>query len=201
VLPGTTFVCGDSHTVPSEASEHLAGDSSTIASTYRDTDAAASSLALCSSNSMHITERRFCKDMILALIGRHSPPVERLRAGVRWPQFGAHRRRPAYAVQYGGRIWGENGIVAPDDATYAYLFDRPFAPSGHNWMRPSPMAIAAVRSDAVSMLNLRSMSLSWLRRLLGYESRARDWSGWECTESRFHPRDGIATVCGTGVGL
>src|SRR5882757_222096 len=138
VLPGTTFVCGDSHTctvggigafgwgIGSTDSEHVLVTQTLLQSRPR---------TMFVKFDGTLPSGIFAKDMILALIGQHSASggsgcaLEFGGSAVRELTVEGRLTLCNMAVEFGART----GIVAPDDVTYAYLFDRPFAPSGHNW--------------------------------------------------------------------
>ncbi|MBL8699167.1 MAG: 3-isopropylmalate dehydratase large subunit [Alphaproteobacteria bacterium] len=137
-LPGTTLVCGDSHTATCGAMGCLAWGIGT--------SEVAHVLA-----TQTIVQRRpkrmrvrfegglragvHAKDMILALIGRigiaagTGHAVEYAGSAVRALGMDARQTICNMSIEFGAR----SGMIAPDDTTLAHLDGRPFAPAGRLW--------------------------------------------------------------------
>jgi 3-isopropylmalate/(R)-2-methylmalate dehydratase large subunit len=77
------------------------------------------------------------KDLILALIARIGAfggtgyTIEFAGAGIRALSMEARMTVCNMAIEAGAR----SGLVAPDDTTFEYLFNRPYAPKGPDWDR------------------------------------------------------------------
>ena len=137
-LPGTTFICGDSHTctvggigafawsVGSSDSEHALATQTAIITRPR-TMRVRFEGALAPGVS--------AKDMVLALIGRHGAAggngyaIEFAGSAVRSLPVAGRMTLCNMAIEFGGRT----GMVAPDEVTFDYLRGREFAPSGPAW--------------------------------------------------------------------
>jgi 3-isopropylmalate/(R)-2-methylmalate dehydratase large subunit len=137
-LPGTTLVCGDSHTATNGGLGALAWG---IGTTEVMHVMAAQALLLRKPRQMRITFRGtpqdgvFSKDLILAFIGRHGVSVG---SGFAVEYAGEAIARMAIeermticnmSIEFGARM----GIVAPDDRAIQYVAGRPFAPAGAPW--------------------------------------------------------------------
>ena len=137
-LPGTTLVCPDSHTGTVGALGALAWG---IGSTEAEHAMATKTLAVNRPKQMRVRfEGRLgfgvtAKDMILALIGRHTAAggvgyiVEFDGQAVRELEMEARFTLCNMAVEFGAF----SGIIAPDEKTFAYVEDRRFAPRGAHW--------------------------------------------------------------------
>lgn len=137
-LPGTTFLCTDSHTCTNGALGALAWG---IGSTDAVHVLATQTIAQTKPRSLRVRldgklpRGVYAKDVILAVIGR----------------FGAGTGA-GYAVEFAGtavnamsieerlticnmsvELGSKTGIIAPDDVTFAYLYGRRFSPSGKLW--------------------------------------------------------------------
>lgn len=137
-LPGTTFICGDSHTctvgavgafawgVGSSDSEHALVTQVLIASKPKTMR-----VNLIGRLNAGVS----AKDVVLALIGRYGadggagyaveyagPVVEAMPMSGRFTLCNM-------AVEFGGRT----GLVAPDETTFAYLQSGEFSPKGDAW--------------------------------------------------------------------
>jgi 3-isopropylmalate dehydratase large subunit len=137
-LPGTTIVCGDSHTAAHGAMGALAFG---IGTSEVEHVLATQTLLLKPSKTMEISVEGSLgfgvspKDLILAIIGR----------------LGA-AGGTGYVLEYRGSTFGEmsvegrltvanmsieagarSGLFAPDEKTFAYLRGRPMAPAGAAW--------------------------------------------------------------------
>ena len=154
-LPGVTLVCPDSHTGTVGGLGALAWG---IGSTEAEHALATKTLAVTKPKQMRVTytgELPFgvtAKDMILALIGRHTASggvgyvVEFAGEAVRALDIEARLTLCNMAVEFGA--W--SGIVAPDDKTIEYVRGRPFAPEGDEWDRAvSHWRSLATDADAV----------------------------------------------------
>jgi len=137
-LPGTTIVCGDSHTAAHGGVGALAFG---IGTSEVEHVLATQTLILSPSRTMEVRVDGelgpgiTSKDLILHIIGLIGT------AG-----------GTGYVIEYRGRVFEEMsvegrltvcnmsieggaraGLVAPDDKTFAYLKDRPFSPKGAEW--------------------------------------------------------------------
>ena len=137
-LPGTTIVCGDSHTAAHGGVGALAFG---IGTSEVEHVLATQTLILSPSKTMEVrvegdlTPGVTSKDLILHIIG-----VIGTAGGT------------GHVIEYRGRVFEEMsiegrltvcnmsieggaraGLVAPDDKTFAYLKDRPLAPQGAEW--------------------------------------------------------------------
>lgn len=139
-LPGTTIVCGDSHTSAHGGMGALAFG---IGTSEVEHVLATQTLLLTPSKTMEVRVEGVLgkgvtpKDVVLAIIGR----------------IGA-AGGTGYVIEYTGNVFREMsvegrltvcnmsieggaraGLVAPDEATFAYLKGRPMAPQGADWDR------------------------------------------------------------------
>jgi len=137
-LPGTTLVCGDSHTAAHGALGALAFG---IGTSEVEHVLATQTLLLRQSKTMEIVVEGdlpagvSAKDLILHIIGTIGT------AGA-----------TGHVIEYRGKVFeamtveerltvcnmsieggGRAGLIAPDDTTFAYLKGRPFAPKGEEW--------------------------------------------------------------------
>ncbi|APG61961.1 3-isopropylmalate dehydratase large subunit [Sphingorhabdus lutea] len=137
-LPGTTLVCGDSHTAAHGALGSLAFG---IGTSEVEHVMATQTLLLRKSKSMEIRVEGDLphgvtpKDLILHIIG-----VIGTAGGT------------GYVIEYRGRVFEQMsvegrltvsnmsieagaraGLIAPDDVTFDYLHDRPMSPTGDDW--------------------------------------------------------------------
>jgi len=138
VLPGLTIVCPDSHTCTQGAFGALAFG---IGSTQAEHAMATSTLRLTKPKSMLVDFDGAlqigvtAKDMILHLIsiygaaGGRGSAIEFAGAAVRALDMEARMTLCNMAVEFGAFT----GMVAPDDKTYAWLKDKPYAPKGAAW--------------------------------------------------------------------
>jgi 3-isopropylmalate/(R)-2-methylmalate dehydratase large subunit len=137
-LPGTLLVCGDSHTCTHGGLGALAFGIGTSEVTH----------VLATQCLVQRRPRRLRvrfegnrapgvtpKDMILYLIGRigaaggNGSAVEYAGAAVRALEIEGRLTLCNLSIELGAKI----GMVAPDDKTYAFVADRPFAPQGALW--------------------------------------------------------------------
>ena len=138
VLPGMTFICGDSHTctvgaigafawgVGSSDSEHALATQVVIASRPK---------TMRVNLEGELRAGVSAKDVILALIGRYGvdggagyavefagPVIDAMPMSARFTLCNM-------AVEFGGRT----GLIAPDETTFAYLQSGEFSPKGEAW--------------------------------------------------------------------
>jgi 3-isopropylmalate/(R)-2-methylmalate dehydratase large subunit len=137
-LPGTTFICGDSHTctvgavgafawgVGSSDSEHALVTQVVIASKPK---------TMRVNLEGQLAEGVSAKDVVLALIGRYGADgaagyaIEFAGPVVRSMPMSGRFTLCNMAVEFGGRT----GLVAPDETTFAYLKSGEFSPKGEAW--------------------------------------------------------------------
>ncbi|HXG81405.1 MAG TPA: 3-isopropylmalate dehydratase large subunit [Sphingomicrobium sp.] len=139
-LPGTTVVCGDSHTAAHGALGALAFG---IGTSEVEHVLATQTLLLKLSKTMEIRVDGMLgfgvspKDLILAIIGR-------IGAAGGTGYVIEYRGSTFEAMSIEGRLTVANmsieagarsGLFAPDERTFAYLKDRPRAPRGEEWDR------------------------------------------------------------------
>jgi 3-isopropylmalate/(R)-2-methylmalate dehydratase large subunit len=137
-LPGTTMVCGDSHTAAHGALGALAFG---IGTSEVEHVLATQTLQLSRSKSMEIRVEGLLgpgispKDLILHIIGvigtaGGTGHVIEYRGKV-FEQMSIEGRLTIsnMSIEAGARA----GLIAPDDKTYAYLKGRPMAPKGADW--------------------------------------------------------------------
>jgi len=137
-LPGTTMVCGDSHTAAHGALGALAFG---IGTSEVEHVLATQTLQLSRSKSMEIRVEGLLgpgispKDLILHIIGvigtaGGTGHVIEYRGEV-FEQMSIEGRLTIsnMSIEAGARA----GLIAPDDKTYAYLKGRPMAPKGADW--------------------------------------------------------------------
>ena len=148
-LPGTTIVCGDSHTTTHGAFGALAFG---IGASEQGTVMAAQCLRQSRAKTMRIelSGRRhplvFAKDIALAIIARIGADgaaghaVEFTGAVVRAMSMAERMTLCNMMIEAGSRV----GLVAPDDITFAFLEGRRLAPKGALW----DQAVAAWRDLA-----------------------------------------------------
>ena len=134
-LPGCTLVCPDSHTGTVGGIGALAWG---IGSTEGEHAVATQTLVCARPKRMRVDFTGRCtagvtaKDMVLALIGRHgvaggdAHAIEFAGEAVRALAVEGRLTLCNMAVEFGA--W--TGIVAPDEATIAWIAGRPFAPRG-----------------------------------------------------------------------
>ena len=139
-LPGTTLVCGDSHTSAHGALGALAFG---IGTSEVEHVLATQTLLLRQSQTLEIRVDGSLgfgvspKDVILAIIGRIGAAggtgyvIEYTGDVIRDMSIEGRLTVSNMSIEGGARA----GLVAPDDKTYAYLKGRPMAPSGGDWER------------------------------------------------------------------
>jgi len=139
-LPGTTLVCGDSHTAAHGALGSLAFG---IGTSEVEHVLATQTLILRQARTMEVKVEGSLgpgvgpKDLILAIIGRIGAAgaaghVIEYRGGT-FSEMSVEGRLTVanMSIEAGAR----SGLFAPDDRTFAYLKGRPMAPKGAEWDR------------------------------------------------------------------
>jgi 3-isopropylmalate/(R)-2-methylmalate dehydratase large subunit len=139
-VPGITLVCGDSHTATHGAFGCLAFG---VGSSEVEHVMATQTLWLRTPRTMRITvEGRLplgvtAKDVILSIIARIGAAggtghvLEYAGSTIRALAMDERMTICNMSIEAGARA----GMVAPDEATFAYLEGRPFAPRGEQWAR------------------------------------------------------------------
>ncbi|WP_308813693.1 3-isopropylmalate dehydratase large subunit [Sphingomonas sp. GV3] len=139
-LPGTTLVCGDSHTSTHGALGALAFG---IGTSEVEHVLATQTLLLSPSRTMEVRVDGMLgfgvspKDVILAIMGRVGAAggtghvFEYTGDVVRAMSVEGRMTLANMSIEGGARA----GLVAPDDTTFAYLKGRPMAPAGEAWDR------------------------------------------------------------------
>ncbi|MES2713199.1 MAG: 3-isopropylmalate dehydratase large subunit [Pseudomonadota bacterium] len=138
VLPGTTLVCGDSHTCTNGGMGALAFG---IGASELGHVLATQTLRIVKPKRMRIRFEGAApagvtpKDMILAAIGRYGTAagtgyaVEYAGSAVRALSVEGRLTLCNLSIEMGARM----GFVAPDETTFAWLKGRRFAPTGSDW--------------------------------------------------------------------
>jgi 3-isopropylmalate/(R)-2-methylmalate dehydratase large subunit len=139
-LPGTTLVCGDSHTSAHGALGSLAFG---IGTSEVEHVLATQTLILSPSKTMEVRVDGTlgfgvsAKDVILAIIGRIGAAggtghvIEFTGEVIRALSVEGRLTVANMSIEGGAR----SGLVAPDETTFAYLKGRPMAPAGERWDR------------------------------------------------------------------
>lgn len=139
-LPGTTLVCGDSHTSAHGALGALAFG---IGTSEVEHVLATQTLLLKQSRTMEIRVDGTlgpgvtAKDVVLHIIGRTGAAggtgyvVEYTGDVIRSLSVEGRLTVSNMSIEGGAR----SGLIAPDEATFAYLKGRPMAPKGEEWDR------------------------------------------------------------------
>ncbi|MDO7841030.1 3-isopropylmalate dehydratase large subunit [Sphingomonas immobilis] len=137
-LPGTTLVCGDSHTAAHGALGALAFG---IGTSEVEHVLATQTLQLAPSKSMEIRIEGPLgpgvtpKDVILHVIGRIGAAggtgyvIEYTGSTIREMSIEGRLTVSNMSIEGGARA----GLIAPDDVTFAYLKGRPMSPTGAEW--------------------------------------------------------------------
>ncbi|WP_422058231.1 3-isopropylmalate dehydratase large subunit [Sphingomonas sp.] len=137
-LPGTTLVCGDSHTSAHGALGALAFG---IGTSEVEHVLATQTLLLSQSKTMEIRVDGTlgygvsAKDVILAIIGKTGAAggtgyvVEYTGDVIRGLSVEGRLTVSNMSIEGGAR----SGLIAPDETTFAYLKGRPMAPQGEQW--------------------------------------------------------------------
>ncbi|HKT15501.1 MAG TPA: 3-isopropylmalate dehydratase large subunit [Allosphingosinicella sp.] len=139
-LPGTTVVCGDSHTAAHGALGALAFG---IGTSEVEHVLATQTLLLMPSRTLEISVEGSLgfgvspKDVILAVIGRigaaggNGHVIEYRGSTFRDMSIEGRLTVANMSIEAGAR----SGLFAPDEKTFAYLKGRPMAPAGEAWER------------------------------------------------------------------
>ena len=137
-LPGTTLVCGDSHTSAHGALGALAFG---IGTSEVEHVLATQTLLLSQSKTMEVRVDGTlgfgisAKDVILAIIGKIGAAggtghvLEYTGSVIRDMSIEGRLTVANMSIEAGARA----GLVAPDETTFAYLQGRPMAPNGDDW--------------------------------------------------------------------
>src|SRR5438046_2631590 len=136
--PGTTIVCGDSHTATHGAFGALAFG---IGTSEVEHVLATQTLPQARPKTMAVTVTGAlapgvtAKDLILALIAQvgtgagRGHIVEYRGEAIRRLSMEGRMTISNMSIEWGARA----GMIAPDETTFAYLRDRPYAPKGAEW--------------------------------------------------------------------
>ncbi|MEO7689755.1 MAG: 3-isopropylmalate dehydratase large subunit [Sphingomonas sp.] len=172
-LPGTTLVCGDSHTSAHGALGALAFG---IGTSEVEHVLATQTLLLTQSKTMEIRVDGTLgfgvspKDVILAIIGKIGAAggtgyvIEYTGEIMRAMSIEGRLTVANMSIEGGARA----GLVAPDETTFAYLKGRPMAPRGEDWEKavawwktlPSDAAATYDRSVRLDATDI-APSLTW----------------------------------------
>ncbi len=137
-LPGTTIVCGDSHTATHGAFGALAFG---IGTSEVEHVLATQTLIQKPAKNMRITVNGTlpagvtAKDLILAIIGKigtaggNGHVIEYAGEAIRGLSMEGRMTMCNMSIEGGARA----GLIAPDETTFAYLKGRPRAPQGEAW--------------------------------------------------------------------
>ncbi|HLH12778.1 MAG TPA: 3-isopropylmalate dehydratase large subunit [Methylovirgula sp.] len=137
-LPGTTIVCGDSHTSTHGAFGALAHG---IGTSEVEHVLATQTLIQAKAKNMRINvegklgEGVFAKDIVLAIIGEIGTAggtghvIEYAGEAIRALSMEGRMTICNMSIEGGARA----GLIAPDEKTFAFLKDRPRAPKGAAW--------------------------------------------------------------------
>lgn len=172
-LPGTTLVCGDSHTSAHGALGALAFG---IGTSEVEHVLATQTLLLSQSKTMEIRVDGTlgfgvsAKDVVLAIIGKTGAAggtgyvVEYTGEVIRALSIEGRLTVSNMSIEGGAR----SGLIAPDEKTFAYLKGRPMAPKGEEWDQAVAWwktlpTDAGARYDRVVTLNGSDIapSLTW----------------------------------------
>ncbi|WP_375396844.1 3-isopropylmalate dehydratase large subunit [uncultured Sphingomonas sp.] len=139
-LPGTTLVCGDSHTSAHGALGALAFG---IGTSEVEHVLATQTLLLQQLKTMDVRVEGSlgfgvsAKDVVLAIIGRIGAAggtghvIEFTGDTIRALSIEGRLTIANMSIEAGARA----GLIAPDESTFAYLKGRPLAPAGEDWAR------------------------------------------------------------------
>lgn len=137
-LPGTTLVCGDSHTATHGAFGALAFG---IGTSEVEHVMATQTLGQARLKTMRITcegelpEGVFAKDLILEIArvlttaGATGYAIEFAGSGVKALSMQGRMTLSNMAIEIGAKV----GMIAPDEKTFEFLKDAPLAPKGNDW--------------------------------------------------------------------
>lgn len=161
--PGMTIVCGDSHTSTHGAFGALAFGIGTsevehvlATQTLKQTKAKNFQVEVTDKLSLGVT----AKDLILAIINRIGMDggtghvIEYTGAAIRDLSMEGRMTVCNMTIEAGAKA----GLIAPDQTTYEYLKDRPFAPKGEAWER-AVETWGSLRSDDADEYD-RSISIN-----------------------------------------
>ncbi len=137
-LPGVTLVCGDSHTCTHGGMGAMAwgvgtSELSHVLATQTIVDRRPQTLRI--RYDGQLADGVEAKDLILYVIGQHSAQagtgyaVEYAGSAIRQMPIEGRLTICNLSIEMGARM----GMVAPDDATYDYLANRPYAPRNAQW--------------------------------------------------------------------
>ena len=137
-MPGTTLVCGDSHTAAHGALGALAFG---IGTSEVEHVLATQTLQLAPSRTMEVRVEGSlgfgvsAKDVVLAIVGTTGAAggtghvIEYTGSVIREMSIEGRLTVANMAIEGGAR----SGLIAPDETTFAYLEGRPMAPKGADW--------------------------------------------------------------------
>ena len=161
-LPGTTLVCGDSHTASHGALGALAFG---IGTSEVEHVLATQTLQLAPSKTMEVRVDGTlgfgvsAKDVVLAIIGKIGAAggtgyvIEFTGSVIRDLSIEGRLTVSNMAIEGGAR----SGLIAPDDKTFDYLKGRPMAPTGADWdaavasWRTLPSDVSAMFDKTVTL--------------------------------------------------
>lgn len=137
-LPGTTLVCGDSHTATHGAFGALAFGIGTsevehVMATQTLKQQRFKTMRIVCDGALPVGV--YSKDLILAIAktittaGGTGYAIEFAGTGVTTLSMDARMTLSNMAIEVGAKV----GMIAPDETTFAYLKGRPFAPQGEDW--------------------------------------------------------------------
>lgn len=173
VLPGLTLICGDSHTCTNGA---LGAVALGVGSTESAHALATSTLRLRKPRQMRLKlagslgHGVSAKDIILHIIGQMGAAagvghaIEYAGPAIATMSIEQRLTLCNLSVELGARL----GIIAPDDATFAYLEGRPYAPAGEafdaavaDWRRLASDSDAVFDREAAFDLRDVSPTITW----------------------------------------
>ena len=200
-LPGTTIVCGDSHTATHGAFGALAYGIGT--SEVEHVLATQTLIQKKSKNMRAVVDGQLppgvtAKDIILAIIGEIGTAggtgyaLEYAGEAIRAISMEGRMTICNMSIEGGARA----GMVAPDEKTYAYLKDRPKSPKGADWDRAlrywdTLRSDDGAHFDKEIRLDARQAAAA---RHLGHQPGGRDLDHRRGAESRRHRRRGQASL-------
>lgn len=138
ILPGTTVVCGDSHTATHGAFGALAfGIGTSEVEHVLATQCLRQSRPKTMGIQVEGTLPHGCtaKDLVLFIIGQIGTQagtgycIEFMGSAIRALSMEGRMTVCNMAIEAGARA----GMIAPDESTFAYLKNRPYAPKGEDW--------------------------------------------------------------------
>ncbi|MEP7209094.1 MAG: 3-isopropylmalate dehydratase large subunit [Casimicrobiaceae bacterium] len=167
-LPGSTVVCGDSHTATLGAFGALAWGVGTSEVAHV---LATQTLAQVRPRSMEIridgilADNVVAKDVILAILGRYGVAagaghaVEYRGSTIAALSMEGRMTVCNMSIELGARF----GMIAPDDVTFEYLSNRPYAPRGDAWARAMGTWRALVSDPGATFDRSLALDVSTLR--------------------------------------